>query len=129
MSTDYRGGSEGLDPRELVGFFVGWPSPPSPERFHQVLTGSTHVITAWDGERLVGFVNALADGTLSAFLPLLEVLPSHQGRGIGSELLRRMLALLDGYYAIDVMCDDDLVAFYERFGLGRATGMVRRNRV
>jgi GNAT superfamily N-acetyltransferase len=125
---DYRIGSDGLVPQQLTGFFDGWPDPPTPERFLAILRGSSHVVTAWDDEQLVGFVNALSDGTLSAFVPLLEVLPSHQGQGIGSELVRRMLALVADLYAVDVVCDEDLAPFYERFGLQRLTGMALRNR-
>jgi len=81
-----------------------------------------------DRGRVVGFVTALGDGALSAFIPLLEVLPEYQGRGIGSELVRRMLALLEGSYMIDLLCDDELVAFYERFGMSRRVAMALRNR-
>jgi ribosomal protein S18 acetylase RimI-like enzyme len=125
--TDYRTGTEMLSSHQLRGFFVGWPNPPTPDRFLSVLRGSSHVVTAWDDGRLVGFVNALSDGTLTAYLPLLEVLPTHQGQGIGSELVRRMLALLDSHYAVDVVCDEDLAPFYERFGLVRLAGMAHRN--
>jgi GNAT superfamily N-acetyltransferase len=68
----------------------------------------------------------VGDGVLSAFVPLLEVLPAHQGQGIGTELVRRMLALLEDRYMVDLCCDDELVAFYERFGMIRVNGMVRR---
>jgi len=65
---------------------------------------------------------------LSAFIPLLDVLPEYQGRGIGSELVRRVLLLLADTYMIDLSCDEELVGFYERFGLGRWVGMGIRNR-
>jgi len=74
---------------------------------------------AKDGERVVGFVTAISDGVLSAYVPLLEVLPDHQGRGIGSELVRRLLDRLGDLYMIDVVCDENVVPFYERLGLRR----------
>ena len=119
-----------LAPDDLGGFFVGWPSPPSPERHLEILRGSDHVVLARDGDdgQVVGFVTAISDGVLSAFIPLLEVLPRYQGHGIGSELVRRMLAELDGFYMIDLVCDDELEGFYRRFELTRLTAMGRRRR-
>ena len=54
---------------------------------------------------VVGFVTAVSDGVLSAYIPLLEVLPEYQDRGIGSELMRRILEQLDDLYMVDVLCD------------------------
>jgi GNAT superfamily N-acetyltransferase len=121
---------DGVRPEHLDGFFVDWQTPPSPERHLALLRGSAHVVLARESEsgRIVGFVNAVGDGVLSAFIPLLEVLPEYQARGIGTELVRRMLALLEGLYMVDLCCDEDLVPFYERFGLGRWVGMGLRAR-
>jgi ribosomal protein S18 acetylase RimI-like enzyme len=115
---------------ELAGFFVGWPRRPKPEFHLRVLHGSEHALIARDTEsgEVVGFVTAVGDGVLSAYIPLLEVLPGYQGRGIGTELVRQLLALLDDRYMVDLCCDDDLVAFYERFGMARWVGMGLRNR-
>jgi GNAT superfamily N-acetyltransferase len=109
----------GLRSDQLAGFFVGWPVPPSAERHLELLRRSDHVALALDGERVVGFATAISDGVLSAFVPLLEVLPKYQGRGIGSELMRRLLAELEGLYMVDLACDEALVPFYERLGLRR----------
>ncbi|MEX2644767.1 MAG: GNAT family N-acetyltransferase [Gaiellaceae bacterium] len=113
---EYADSLDGVEPRHLEGFFVGWPHPPSPERHLELLRGSAAVVLARDGERVVGFVTATSDGVLSASIPLLEVLPEYQGRGIGSELVRRLLAALDGLYMIDLSCDAELEPFYARLG-------------
>ncbi len=96
------------------------------------------MVLAKDADRVVGFVTALTDGVLMAYLPLLEVLPEYQGRGIGTELVRRVLGELDrhhrelsgdpdgGMYGIDLCCDDDVVPFYRRLGFQRVNGMVLR---
>jgi ribosomal protein S18 acetylase RimI-like enzyme len=118
-----------VEPEHLRGFFVGWPEPPSPDRHLEILRGSSHVVLASEGDRVVGFVTAISDGVISAYIPLLEVLPEYQGRGIGAELVRRLLAELDGLYMVDLCCDEDVVGFYERLGLERwDAGMGRRNR-
>lgn len=121
---DYTTELAGLSDDDLAGFFVGWPRPPADRP--AVLRGATHVVLAMDGGRLVGFVTALSDGVLMAYLPLLEVLPQYQRSGIGTELVRRVLVEIGDIYGVDVCCDDDVVPYYERFGFQRVNGMVLR---
>lgn len=109
------------------GFFEGWPNPPAPETHLRILRGSSHVVLARDGEQVVGFINALSDGVLMAYLPLLEVLPEYRGRGIGGELVRRIVEELGPVYAIDLLCDDSLVPYYQRLGLIAVRGMALRH--
>lgn len=116
-------------PDQLTGFFVGWPNPPTPDRLLAIFKGSSQVVLAIDtnSNRVVGFANAISDGVLSAYIPLLEVLPEYQKKGIGSELVRRILEMLEEYYMVDVVCDENLCPFYERFGLKPLLAMSRRN--
>ncbi len=62
-----------------------------------------------------GYITAITDGILSAYLPFLEVLPEYQGHGIGIELVRRMLTILGNLYMVNDICDRALQSFYERF--------------
>lgn len=55
--------------------------------------------------------------------------PAYKGRGIGSELVRLLLSQLEGLYMVDTACDDELVPFYERFGMTRGNAVARRNDV
>jgi ribosomal protein S18 acetylase RimI-like enzyme len=126
---EYVTSAEGVEPADLEGFFVGWPRRPSSQQHLELLRGSSHVVLARDGRRVVGFVTGISDGVLSAYIPLLEVLPEYQHRGIGRELTRRLLAQLEGLYMIDLSCDEDVVPFYERLGLERLdAAMGLRNR-
>jgi ribosomal protein S18 acetylase RimI-like enzyme len=111
------------------GFFDGWPNLPSAETHLRVLRGSAHVWLAVDEQtgQVVGFVNAVSDSVLSAYIPLLEVLPANQQRGIGTELMRRMLETLTDIYMVDLLCDIEFQPYYERLGMRRATGMLVRN--
>lgn len=112
----------------IKGLFVGWPTPPSPERLIAVMDGSYRRVWALDGDRVVGYINAISDGVLNAFVPWLEVHPDYQNQGIGAELVRRLLAQLDGMYAIDLCCDPALVGYYERLGFTAMAGAGIRNR-
>ena len=113
---------------ELTGFFVGWPAPPSPAQHLAVLRGSHRVVLARSGDQVVGFVNMISDGVLTAFVPWLEVLPEFHGQGIGTELMRRILAEGAHLYSVDLVCDEPLRPYYERLGMFALTGMGVRNR-
>ncbi len=76
---------------------------------------------------VVGFVTAISDGVLSAYVPLLEVLPSHRRRGIATQLVRRLLGQLQGLYSINLHCDAELQPFYESLGMQALGGMAIRD--
>ena len=120
---------EGIDESQLQGFFVGWPSAPTPENHLKLLKNSSHVVLAIDTEskKVIGFITAITDKTLAAYIPFLEVLTTYQKKGIGKELVVQMLEILKNYYMIDLLCDPELQAFYENMGMHKATGMMRRN--
>ena len=122
---------EGIAPEHLTGFFVdwGWPQPPSTQTHLKLLRNSAEIVLAIDDRHgnVVGYITAITDGVLSAYIPLLEVLKPYQGRGIGSELVRRMLDRLSHLYMIDLLCDADVQPFYERLGMRPAIGMFIRN--
>ena len=50
------------------------------------MQNSSHVISAWDGDKLVGLVRALDDGETIAFLHYLLVDPAYHGLHIGHTL-------------------------------------------
>jgi ribosomal protein S18 acetylase RimI-like enzyme len=118
---------DSLQTSELEGFFNGWWAKPNAETFLQTLRGSSHVVLALENQQVIGFISAISDGVMFAYISLLEVLPTHQNLGIASELMRQMLVHYKDLYAIDTSCDDELVPFYERFGMARANAMFVRN--
>ncbi len=127
--VSYTDSMDGITADRLAGFFDGWKKPPSPETHLKLLEGSRAVVLAVDEAdgNVVGFITAVGDGILSAYIPLLEVLPEYRGQGIGSQLVRRMLDKLKNLYMIDVTCDPEVQSFYLRFGMKRSVGMMIRN--
>jgi len=111
------------------GFFEGWPNPPSKEKHRQILEKSFKSIVAVDEKNsmIIGFINAVSDGILSAYIPLLEVLPEYRNQGIGTELVKKMLEELKDFYMVDLCCDESLQEFYKKFGMMKSQGMILRN--
>ena len=128
-AASYRSTLDDLKASDLVGFFEGWPSPPSPEIHLRILRNSWAVELACDRRsgKVIGFVNAVSDGFYSAYIPLLEVLPAHRGCGIGHELVRRMMDRCSHFYMVDVCCDEAIQGFYAKFGMTPVQGMCYRN--
>ena len=111
VPIEYTTSLDGVEPEHLDGFFERWPSPPSPPRHVDVLRGSYRVVLAREAgsPQVIGFVNAISDGVLYAYIPLLEVLPSHRGRGIGASIARA-LAEVGADVAIGARSADQLEA-------------------
>lgn len=117
-----------ITPAHLDGFFTGWPSPPTPQCHLRILQQSSRCIVALDDAtgKVVGFITALTDGILSAYISLLEVLPEYQHQGIGRQLVCKMLEDLGPLYAIDLICDPALAEFYAHFDFTPYHGMIIR---
>lgn len=126
----YKDSLDSITLDQLKGFFVGWPEPPSAGKFLNILRQSTHVWLAIDNDdnKVVGFINSLSDNELTAYIPLLEVLPEYQGRGIGKKLVQQMLDTLKSIYMIDLVCDKELNSFYDKFDFMQYNAMIKRNR-
>jgi ribosomal protein S18 acetylase RimI-like enzyme len=79
-------------------------------RIEKMFVNSNLVISAWDGERLVGVSRSLTDWSFCCYLSDLAVHKDYQHSGIGRELVRRtreatgeqcMLLLLAAPAAVD----------------------------
>jgi ribosomal protein S18 acetylase RimI-like enzyme len=116
-------------PQMLIGFFVEFSRRPSSEKLFEMLNNSEYKILALDTEtnKVAGFINAISDHTLSAYIPLLEVLPAYRKQGIGKELVKRMIEKLKDYYMIDLCCDERMIKFYRKFGMKKMQAMSIRN--
>ncbi len=71
-------------------------------------------VCAYDGDRLVGFVNVAWDGATHFFLLDTTVAPSHQRRGVGAALVAHAVALAKerGGDWLHVDYEDELTSFY-----------------
>ncbi len=117
-----------IKPQQLQGFFEGWLAPPSPEKLFQILENSDDFVLAKDdlSGMIIGFATAITDGVLAAYIPFLEVLPAYRKQGIGKQLMLLLIEKLQNLYMIDLICDNELLPFYESIGLKPATGAIMR---
>lgn len=120
---------DNINEENLQGFFVGWPNPPSTKKHMDLLRNSDYFWLAIEDSTgdVIGFITAISDKVLSAYIPFLEVLPNYQHRGIGSQLAKLMLDTLKDLYMIDLLCDEELMPFYKSLGMFKSQGMIIRN--
>jgi ribosomal protein S18 acetylase RimI-like enzyme len=97
-----------------------WSSAEKPETLQKALLSSHSLVTAWDATKLVGLGNAISDGYLVVYYPHLLVLPEYQGRGIGTELMRRLMARYEGFHQHMLVADGRALDFYRKCGFERA---------
>jgi ribosomal protein S18 acetylase RimI-like enzyme len=68
---------------------------------------------------LVGVGRVLADGVDCAYVCDVALLPSHQGTGLGKEVVARLVALSKGHKKIILYAVPGKEPFYRKFGFRR----------
>ena len=81
---------------------------------------SCTVSTYFEGS-LVGFGRMVSDGVLHGMIYEMMVPPVHQGKGIGSEILRRLIhfAEKEGIREVQLFCAEGKEDFYRKHGFVR----------
>ena len=95
---------------------VGW-SRMEHEYNNPLLTSYYH-IAVYETEVLIGYIDCVSNGVTDAYIQDLMVHPDYQRRGIGTELMARMINYLKQkhIYMISVVFEENLKPFYEKFG-------------
>ncbi|MBE9009007.1 GNAT family N-acetyltransferase [Pseudanabaenaceae cyanobacterium LEGE 13415] len=69
-----------------------WASDRKVEDLAIAIKNSDPVISAWDGDRLIGFARATSDGVYRATIWDVVVHPDFQGAGLGRKLVQTVLS-------------------------------------
>ena len=105
-------------PKELQELFlsVEWSSGHYPEKLVIAIKNSSSVFSAWDNGKLIGLINTLDDGIMTAYVHYLLVNPEYQGKGIGKELVRLVSEKYKDYLRIVLIAYSKEVDFYKQCG-------------
>lgn len=84
---------------ELKDLFlsVEWSSGNYPDKLVIAMKNSDNVITAWDGDKLIGLINALSDKIMTVYFHYILVNPKYHSKGIGKSLVDIMLEKYKDY--------------------------------
>ena len=114
MSITYKD-THDFSEQDLKGLFlsVEWSSGHFPDKLVVAMKNFKTVISAWDGNKLVGMICAMDDGIMNAYVHYLLVRPEYQGKSIGKELVERIKEIYKDYLRVVVVAYNKELAFYE----------------
>ena len=105
---------------ERLFLSVEWESGRYPDLLVKAMHGYGSVLSAWDGDRLVGMLCAIDDGVMTAYVHYLLVDPEYQGYGIGRRLVEMTKEKYSDYLKIVLVAYGNGVRFYENCGFHTA---------
>lgn len=121
MNIIYNDTKKDLPVEQLYHLFLsaGWADsnidPDMLKYFNQPFINSTLVISAWDGDRLVGCVRVLSDKIIRSVIYDLVIDPEFKNMGIGKELIRRCIEHFPGSEWL-VQTEKHIAGYYEKLG-------------
>jgi GNAT superfamily N-acetyltransferase len=116
MGMDYRTDLDGVIWEDLELLFrAAGLGGRTGDKLRRAFEHSQAVCLAFHGTRLVGVSRALSDGEYHTLIYDVAVHPDYQRRGIGSELVRSLLAQQPTWRAM-LVAGEEVQPFYGRLG-------------
>ena len=121
MNITYNDTKKDLPNVELQQLFIsaswsdGAENPEMLKYFNMPFINSTLVISAWDGDKLVGVVRVLSDKIIRSIIYDLVIFPKYQRKGIGEELVRRCVEHFPSSEWL-VQTTQEIYPYYEKIG-------------
>jgi GNAT superfamily N-acetyltransferase len=119
---------EAVRREELVVLFRSgwWTETRDRAAVDRLIEGSDAVVGLIDlaSDRLVGFARSITDRVFLAVVLDVIVDPSHRATGLGACLMDELLAAeaVKSVESIELVCQPELIAFYERWGFTNRVG-------
>ncbi|MDX1358881.1 MAG: GNAT family N-acetyltransferase [Clostridia bacterium] len=131
MSFEYKTGYDCIDWDSLFALYsetdgvIGLARKGEFDRIKRAFLKSYKVVTAWDGDKIIGVGRMISDGECYAWIHDIAVLPSHRklgvGKGVMDELIKGNKSLLIG-----LTSSFEAVDFYKKLGFKKhKTGMAK----
>ncbi|OBZ17059.1 GNAT family N-acetyltransferase [Bacillus sp. FJAT-26390] len=86
------------------------------ERMQKMIDHADVIISAWDGEKLVGIARAITDYAYCCYLSDLAVDKAYQRNGIGKQLVERLRESLGAEVSLVLLSSPIAVDYYPRIG-------------
>jgi ribosomal protein S18 acetylase RimI-like enzyme len=89
-------------------------------RVKNMIDNSNLLVTAWDGEKLVGVARALSDLSYCCYLSDLAVDKEYQNQGIGHELVNEIQKLIGDESNLVLLSAPEAMEYYPKIGFEKA---------
>lgn len=120
MPLEWSDATEAMDWEELSALYRAAPLGDKPAAgLELVFSNSRYRCFVRQDGKLVGAGRALADGRDCSYICDIAVLPSHQGSGLGKQIVAKLLELSRGHRKIILYAVPGKEPFYRRFGFRR----------
>lgn len=111
---------DNLDWNELSALYRAAPlGNKNPADLEVAFSNSRFKCLVYEQGKLVGVGRALADGVDCSYICDVAVLPSHQGTGLGKDIVARLVELSSGHKKIILYSVPGKEPFYRKFGFRR----------
>jgi len=98
---------------------VGW-NEVDPEGVERGLQNALFSLCLLHGEKLIGCARVVGDGGLYFYIQDVIVLPEYQGRGLGRQLMHRVMAYIEQHARsgafVGLMAAEGVAPFYHKYG-------------
>ena len=120
MPLDWSNSIDDLDWDELSALYRAAPlGNKKPHSLKTVFSNSMFKCFVYEDGRLVGAGRALADGVDCSYICDVALLPSHQGIGLGKQIVAKLVALSKGHKKIILYSVPGKEPFYKKLGFRR----------
>ena len=111
-----------IDRNQILNLYKAnkWSSAEKPEELLKALKNSHGLVTAWDGDKLVGLANSISDGYLAVYYSHMLVHPDYQGKGIGTMIMNRLQKKYSNFHQQVLIADGRAINFYKKLGFEKA---------
>ena len=120
VALEWKHSTEGVDWEELSALYRAAPlGDKKPLQLRTVFFNSMFRCFVYENARLVAAGRALADGADCSYICDVAVLPSHQGTGLGKQIVSHLVERSRGHKKIILYAVPGKEAFYRKFGFLR----------
>lgn len=120
MALEWKHSTDGVNWEDLSALYRTAPlGEKNAEHLETVFSNSMFKCFVYEKARLVAAGRALADGGDCSYICDVAVLPSHQGTGLGKQIVRHLLERSSSHKKIILYAVPGKEAFYKKFGFLR----------
>jgi ribosomal protein S18 acetylase RimI-like enzyme len=120
VTLEWKHSTDGIDWEELSALYRAAPlGEKNPRHLQKVFSNSMFQCFVYEKTKLVAAGRALADGGDCSYICDIAVLPSHQGTGLGKQVVSDLVDRSRGHKKIILYAVPGKESFYRKFGFMR----------